>query len=91
MALLYDTSVRLKWAKVPDQICANLPWQVELTAHRINDDEVDEEPAPLNGVVSVRQMRAFVALEENFADCQLGKWYCSLGRPRRADGRDCAV
>lgn len=74
MSLHNDTSVRLKWASVPDQICANLPWQVEVTAHRVVNNEVESEPAPLNAIVRIHSLRACVALEENFANCELGKW-----------------
>jgi len=74
MALQNDTSLRLKWGNMPAHMCSMLPWEVALTAHRVEDDVVEEEPAPYTGMVTIRAIRAHVALEENFARCELGKW-----------------
>mmetsp|Transcript_10653 Transcript_10653/g.27658 ORF Transcript_10653/g.27658 Transcript_10653/m.27658 type:complete len:575 (+) Transcript_10653:126-1850(+) len=79
MSLYNDTTVRLKWGAMPDKICANLPYPIELTAHACVDKDVDghadkEEPTPLNVGVRVCPIRSVVALDENFADCELGKW-----------------
>jgi hypothetical protein len=94
MALRNDTEVALEWGKMPTQICAMLPWEVELKAHVVKDGKEAAETAPLNCIVSVRALKAVVALEENFADCKLGKWHVRLRqlcpspltrRPRRAN------
>lgn len=84
MSLYHNTSVRLKWGAMPAAICANLPYPIELTAHTADADAEDDEPTPLNVGISVRAIRSVVALDENFADCQLGKWCAVPPAPRPA-------
>mmetsp|Transcript_13318 Transcript_13318/g.35535 ORF Transcript_13318/g.35535 Transcript_13318/m.35535 type:complete len:576 (+) Transcript_13318:113-1840(+) len=98
MALRHNTSVRLRFGKMPPQICANLPWPMEVTAHEAkkphyaadstgeeqsyNGKPGEEEPLAddaepmdsLNTTVVVKALRCITALEENFANCELGKW-----------------
>mmetsp|Transcript_17262 Transcript_17262/g.50146 ORF Transcript_17262/g.50146 Transcript_17262/m.50146 type:complete len:573 (-) Transcript_17262:270-1988(-) len=79
MALHNVTSTRLEWGKMPAQIFASLPCPLEITAKEAPRRDPEEDATatkilPLNTVLSLRAIKATVALEENFANCALGKW-----------------